>query len=225
MGPAIATVILFRQGYARELLTRLELSEFGYDVKGIPVTVNEATKCVAAGGIDLLVVGPTFIEEVPSIFPVGSPRPVTAVVTRMSSYGVTARALRVGVDVVADFSRGFEEALRQLHDDAVEVLGDSHRDARRHDESTLAHKTLVRVRDEIDREIVTMVATGWGDREIAEAVFLSHQTVRNRISRILFESSARNRTHLAYIYLQRRHEGVEPFESDANPDGVEQGIA
>lgn len=59
--------------------------------------------------------------------------------------------------------------------------------------------------DDLDREIVAMVAVGQSNHEIAECIHLSYQTVRNRISRILDDSGIRNRTQLAAIYLRQQY--------------------
>ena len=56
-------------------------------------------------------------------------------------------------------------------------------------------------RDYVDEVIVRMVAVGYTNVEIANKVNLSLQTIRNRISRLLDVSGARNRTHLAAMYL------------------------
>ncbi len=56
-------------------------------------------------------------------------------------------------------------------------------------------------RDDIDENIVRLISYGFNNQEIADSVFLSIQTVRNRISRLLETSGARNRTHLSTMYL------------------------
>ena len=56
-------------------------------------------------------------------------------------------------------------------------------------------------RDDIDVSIVRMISYGFSNQEIAENIFLSVQTVRNRISRLLEGSGARNRTHLCTMFL------------------------
>ena len=64
-------------------------------------------------------------------------------------------------------------------------------------------------RDTIDREIVSMIATGLTDDEIARGVYLSCQTVRNRISRMLERSGARNRTHLASVFIRDQYHELD----------------
>ena len=66
---------------------------------------------------------------------------------------------------------------------------------------TSQYTGLIPFRDETDGDIVRLITAGLSNTEIAERVFLSVQTVRNRISRLLEASGARNRTHLAAMYL------------------------
>ena len=51
--------------------------------------------------------------------------------------------------------------------------------------------------DEIDRRIAAYITMGMSDRDIGAKVFLSPQTVRNRVSRMLERSQVQNRTQLA----------------------------
>lgn len=71
-------------------------------------------------------------------------------------------------------------------------------------------------RDTVDQEIVSMISVGLTDDEIAKGVYLSCQTVRNRISRMLERSGARNRTHLASVYIRDQYRELDsamPFEN------------
>lgn len=67
------------------------------------------------------------------------------------------------------------------------------------------HEIASPYRDTIDREIVSMISAGLTDDEIAKGVYLSCQTVRNRISRMLERSGARNRTQLATLYVRDQY--------------------
>lgn len=51
----------------------------------------------------------------------------------------------------------------------------------------------------MDRRIMTLLAEGLTDKQIADQVYLSPQTVRNRISRILTALDKDNRTQLALL--------------------------
>lgn len=53
--------------------------------------------------------------------------------------------------------------------------------------------------NDVDREILCAIASGRTDREIAGIVYLSPQTVRNRVSRLLGKLGRENRTQLALM--------------------------
>jgi DNA-binding NarL/FixJ family response regulator len=50
-----------------------------------------------------------------------------------------------------------------------------------------------------DREIAVLISRGMTDRDIAETVHFSLQTVKNRVSKILTQVGAANRTQLAVL--------------------------
>lgn len=56
---------------------------------------------------------------------------------------------------------------------------------------------------EQEEQILTHVANGLNNKEIAQAMFLSEGTVRNYISRLLEKLELRDRTQLAVFYYQR----------------------
>ena len=58
---------------------------------------------------------------------------------------------------------------------------------------------IVGTLDETDRKILTLVARGCTNAEISDQVFLSLQTVRNRLSNLLTKFGKRNRTELAIL--------------------------
>jgi len=57
-----------------------------------------------------------------------------------------------------------------------------------------------------DREILSLIAQGMTDKQISQRVFLSAQTVRNRISRLLGLLGRENRTQLALMVM-----AMDPF--------------
>lgn len=55
---------------------------------------------------------------------------------------------------------------------------------------------------ETDRQILRFIGMGMTDKQISERVYLSPQTVRNRISRLLSVLGRENRTQLALLHTQ-----------------------
>lgn len=51
-------------------------------------------------------------------------------------------------------------------------------------------------RDETDETILSLLTVGWTNKQIADQVCLSVQTVKNRLSRMMKQSGAANRTEL-----------------------------
>lgn len=62
--------------------------------------------------------------------------------------------------------------------------------------------------DETDRDILAAVANGRTNPEIAAHVIMPVHTVQNRICRAMRRLDARNRAHLAAIYVRRYETGT-----------------
>jgi DNA-binding NarL/FixJ family response regulator len=54
-----------------------------------------------------------------------------------------------------------------------------------------------------DKEIVELIRMGVSDNDIAECLFLSPQTVRNRVSSMLHRAGLSNRTQMAWAYTNQ----------------------
>lgn len=182
------------------------------EVCGVVGSIDEMSAVLRTEEVDLLVIGPTFIERVEAFFDArpGSKQPVVVVLDRAAEMSIRVRAATHRIDCVISAANGLDAMLDELKRCATNP--DECRRTRDAVDASDAPNTIY-VADETDREIVRLVAVGFTDREIAEIVNYSHQTVRNRISRILGETGARNRTHLACMYLTFVHEGLMPFET------------
>lgn len=127
------------------------------------------------------------------------------------------KVLAHGIDDVIDLAATNHDLL-----DAVRTVIDGHdvvcrgRLLPRVDVVPLVNAFGIRYADEVDWKVVSLVASGYTDREIAEIINYSHQSVRNRVSRILFNSGLRNRTQLAVQYV---------FERLEEPSGAGGGLA
>lgn len=115
--------------------------------------------------------------------------------------GVSAFLLKTGrADELVSAVRGAAMGLRLINPAAV-------RDALNRIRATGA--ALLEKLDDTDRQILHLIAAGQSDKQIAETVFLSVQTVRNRVSRLLNRFGKDNRTQLA-VFVAR----VLPETSD-----------
>lgn len=56
--------------------------------------------------------------------------------------------------------------------------------------------------DRTDIHVLAGIVEGLSDPEIAETLHYAVQSIRNRVSRLLTESGARNRTHLAALFMR-----------------------
>lgn len=66
-------------------------------------------------------------------------------------------------------------------------------------------------------KVLTLVALGYSDKQIAKKLKIKYGTVRTYIDRIVLKVNARNRTHAAIIYKLVNEKWLEEFyEKDNN---------
>lgn len=114
------------------------------------------------------------------------------------------RQYRVLRDGLREQSLSLEERNKRLREEMValeERDAPEAADAQRMHASDLRPTLSLANLTERELEIVTYVARGLDNREIAAEVFASEGTVRNHISAILQKTGLRNRTQLAIAYL------------------------
>ena len=206
-------VLVFRKSAIREALEAVVASLPPTGERRIVDTPCAARNLLHGQHVDAMIVGREFIEDVPGLLEF-CPNPamtMTVLLADEPSVADHARARMNDVDVVADTSGGPSATIALLMREFREFRHRSHRTS----SGSVQELPEIWVGDKTDIEIVEMIAAGYSDREIAAAVCLNHQTVRNHVSRILCESGARNRTHLAAMYLKSVCAGSEPFDPSA----------
>jgi two-component system response regulator DevR len=129
-------------------------------------------------------------------------RPNTKIVllTNFRSDELILEAGALGVSAVLDKSIRPTDLARTVRDVvAGRNLGMS--EAVREAQSRLQHRGLLQMQNlgQVDREIMSLIGRGMTDRDIAARVYLSPQTVRNRVSRLLTTLGRENRTQLALM--------------------------
>lgn len=130
------------------------------------------------------------------------------VVGSVISPTLRAEARANGMDAVLDINQPPIQLVRQIREVVEGRRGLEDTPSAGRDDSDVVPGSFatrnVNYHDDVDRQIVRLLATGLYDKEIAAQVHLSSQTVRNRVSRMLKDSDLENRTQLAAMYL--RHE-------------------
>lgn len=71
-------------------------------------------------------------------------------------------------------------------------------------------------RNALDRKVISLVALGLTDKQIANEIGLAAQTVRNRLSKVMIDAGLTNRTQVAYMWLREQSLLVR----NANPESV-----
>ena len=57
-----------------------------------------------------------------------------------------------------------------------------------------------------EREVITLVAEGFADKEIANQLKLSPRTVQTHLNTIMHKLAARNRTNAAALYIKKKYQ-------------------
>lgn len=212
--PLTFSVLVFRQSVIREALEGIVAKLPNTGQRIVVDTPCAARRLLRPQHVDALIVGREFIEDVPGLLEFCPDPSMTMAVllVRNPSAADHARARSNDIDYVVDSSTGASTAIAAITRKFSEFSRRSHRGP------TVSEPQLlgIWVGDKTDIEIVEMIAAGYSDRDIADAVCLNHQTVRNHVSRILCESGARNRTHLASMYLKSVCAGSDPFGPSAD---------
>jgi NarL family two-component system response regulator LiaR len=191
------------------------------------VMVREGLKVLLSTAPDLEVVGEAATgEEATRLVPLVEPDVVLMDIVMPVMNGAEATALikeaYPAVEVVAltNYADGdlVEQTLAAgaisylLKDSRPETLAQAIRDARRGRgtiDSSAMHSVMSRQQDELgkdltvrEREVLTLLASGMSNKEIAESLTLSVGTVRLHVSNILTKLQAPNRTSAAIIAVK-----------------------
>lgn len=56
-----------------------------------------------------------------------------------------------------------------------------------------------------ERDVITLVADGFADKEIAEQLELSPRTVQTHLNSVILKFNARNRTNAVALYIKAKY--------------------
>ena len=170
-------------------------------------TMVEVVSFLHTNHIDLFVASEEaigFLEDAaPFMQKTKIPKPKSVLVLPHVSGRAVVEAIRYGFNDVIDLAQSGSSIitrLRMVVRGEIDLATNSYVDGIR---AMLDGNNRCRLaNDEIDLQILSELAKGHSNKEIADTVFLSLQTVRNRISRLMQVTEAQNRTQLALMFIQ-----------------------
>lgn len=217
-------LIWITKGMLESLAQIATKSEKAYELVGIVTDTDEAVGLLTNGAADIVILGKGRFDEWRRVWAegrlAGAPPFGTILLSSLpASTAMMMEARAVGIDDLADLTMDRDELGARMiemwdHLRTIDVANGSRVEER------IGSRQLMRdISDETDRQILSLIAQGKFDKEIADELFLSLQTIRNRVSRMLTGSGARNRTHLAMMFTSDRNAPDIP-DAPLDPDRV-----
>lgn len=192
-------------GFLEDLARIATQHESNYDLVGIETDTEEAVRKIREESVDVVLLGKGRMCEWSRVWHEGRfegvRRPCVMLITTLPvSTATLLEASGMGIQDVADLTMDRDEIGRRMlamHRQAGECEA---AEAPIVNDRLDGHQLLREISDETDRRILALISQGKFDKEISDEVFLSLQTIRNRVSRMLAETGAKNRTHLAMMF-------------------------
>jgi len=201
----------------REALTWILNQSEDIEVVGVTTGCDDTFELMSRTDVDVAVVDVRLVDatglSIASWIQREKPNCKVILLTAHVSDEVLLEASQVGASDVLNKSAASNELISRVRDVASGInfltesmLGDA-RD-RLNSRGVLQMMSL----DATDKQILSLIGNGMTDKQIGESVYLSAQTVRNRVSRMLTELGKDNRTQLALL--------VAGFDTAAVQDSV-----
>jgi NarL family two-component system response regulator LiaR len=190
---------MVREALARILDQQSDLSVVGSarDIQQALEVVVESTPEVAV--VDIRLNGESGIHLAQKVKAL-DPNCKVVMLTSFTSEAALVAAYELGASAFLLKSGNADELIEAIRDAAAGVKHINPEEvreaARRLEEKGVA---ALRECDATDKQILRLLAEGRTDHQISEEVFLSLQTVRNRMSRLLSRFDKENRTQLALM--------------------------
>jgi DNA-binding NarL/FixJ family response regulator len=211
------------QGFLEDLARIATKGEKNFELVGIVTQTDEARKFLTSGSVDIVVLGLGRFEEWSRMWREGTfdkvPQFCAVLVTAIpTSSSVLMEASQVGIYDVVDLTMDRDVIGQRMLDLYAYLQRDVPMQNGILDSRGGEHQILRDITDDTDRKILLLISQGKFDKEISQELCLSLQTIRNRVSRILTESGARNRTHLAVLYTNGNAAGMKSQSSHVDLD-------
>ena len=202
------------KGFLEDLARIATKGEKNYDLLGVVTETEVARDFLTSGNVDIVILGHGRFGEWSRMWREGTfvdtPQFCAMLVSAIPvSTATLMEASEVGIFDVADLTMDREVIGQRMLDLYAQLRRDIPMQNAILDSHTEQHRLLKDLSDETDRKILQRISQGKFDKEISQELFLSLQTIRNRVSRMLTETGARNRTHLAVMFIQENNEDEE----------------
>lgn len=188
----------------RDALTTIFEHDGEFEVEGSVADFGSAVSILSSKDVQVAVVDVRLGDEngLDVVHWIRDHRPDTKIVllTNFSSDELVLEASSLGVSAVLDKAVRPNELARVVREVAANRWSGMS-DAVRESQGRLQQRGILQMQKlgQVDREIMSLIGKGMTDRDIATRVFLSPQTVRNRVSRLLTTLGRENRTQLALM--------------------------
>lgn len=216
-------LIWISKGFLEDLARIATKGEKNYELEGIVTDTEKAREHLTSGNVDIVLLGKGRFEEWSRMWREGAfdhvPQFCAILVTTIPvSTSILMEASQVGIYDVVDLTMDRDVIGQRMLDLYAQLRRDVPMQNGILDSRGGEHQLLRDISDEKDRKILLLISQGKFDKEISKELFLSLQTIRNRVSRMLSESGARNRTHLAIIFTKENAAGHSHVRAIDDPD-------
>jgi DNA-binding NarL/FixJ family response regulator len=211
------------RGFLEDLARIATTGEKNYELVGLVTDTDEACKHLTSGNVDIVILGKGRFDEWSRLWREGTfdsvPQFCALLVTAIPvSTSILMEASQVGIYDAVDLTMDRDAIGQRMVDLYAQLQRDVPMQNGILDSRGGEHQLLRVITDETDRKILLLISQGKFDKEISQELFLSTQTIRNRVSRILTESGARNRTHLAILSASGQISNSITQSQDIDPD-------
>ena len=220
------------KGFLEDLARIATTGEKNYELVGLVTDTDEARKHLTSGNVDIVILGKGRFEEWSRLWREGTfdsvPQFCALLVTAIPvSTSILMEASQVGIYDAVDLTMDRDAIGQRMVDLYAQLQRDVPMQNGILDSRGGEHQLLRVITDETDRKILLLISQGKFDKEISQELFLSTQTIRNRVSRILTESGARNRTHLAILSAsgQISNSITQSQDNDSDESGNQNQVA
>jgi DNA-binding NarL/FixJ family response regulator len=216
-------LIWISKGFLEDLARIATKGEKEYELLGVVTDAEAARDVLTSGDVDIVLLGKGRFEEWSQMWRegvfAGVPQFCAMLISTIPvSASTLMEASQVGICDVVDLTMDRDAIGQRMVDLFAQLRRDIPMQNGMLDSYTDQYRLLKDISDDTDRKILQLIAQGKFDREISQELFLSLQTIRNRVSRMLTESGARNRTHLAVLFTTEKARDSAPGNEGRDTD-------